>query len=182
MDWIFISIGILLLLVGLLGCVLPVIPGPPISFIGFLMLVFTSFYENGDYIPYIISAFLATVVTILDYVVPAWGTKKFGGSKKGINGSIIGLIGGIFILSPLLTFILSLLGPATILGPLIGIIAGPFIGAYIGEKTDNKENKDALRAAFGSFLGFVAGTIMKIVTSVIIIGFFIFELLDKAAT
>lgn len=179
MDWVFLVIGIVLLLLGFAGCVLPVIPGPPISFLGFVMLLFTIFYDTGEYFVYIFTGVLATVVTILDYVVPAWGTKKFGGSKKGVWGSIIGLIVGIFVLTPLLSSLLAFLGPFAILGPIIGLTVGPFVGAYIGEKMEGKDEKVALRAAFGSFLGFVAGTVMKLITSAIITGFFIHEIFDK---
>ena len=105
------------------------------------------------------------MVQVLDFVVPAWGTKKFGGSRSGTWGSIIGLITGLFFLPALGPF-----GIFTILG-------GPFLGAFIGEKIEGKDQDGALRAAFGSFVGFLAGTFMKLVASTIIAVYFFKELL-----
>jgi len=107
----------------------------------------------------------ALIVQILDYIVPAWGTKKFGGSKYGTWGSIIGLIAGLFFL------------PA--LGPfgIITILGGPFLGALIGEKIAGRDSNTATRAAFGSFIGFLAGTFMKLVCSSVITVYYVKELL-----
>jgi uncharacterized protein YqgC (DUF456 family) len=95
----------------------------------------------------IVLGIVTVVVTILDYVVPAWGTKKSGGSKAGIRGATAGLIVGLF------------LGPA-------GIIVGPFAGAVIGEMIGGSGTDKALRAGFGSFLGFLAGTGLKLMASI----------------
>lgn len=136
------------MMVGILGCLLPVLPGPPISYIGLLLLHFTRFADFS-------STFLLTwaciviIVTVLDYIVPIWGTKKFGGSKSGMWGAAIGLVAGIFFLPP------------------IGIIAGPFAGAFIGEALTGKNSKDAFRAGLGSFLGFLAGVGIKLAASII---------------
>ena len=94
------------------------------------------------------------VITVLDYIVPALGTKKFGGTKKGMWGSTLGLLAGMFIIS---------FGP---LG-LGGILVGPFIGAYIGELIAH--NPHPWKAAFGSFIGFLAGTLLKIVFGIVVI-------------
>jgi hypothetical protein len=102
---------------------------------------------------------IMVVVSILDYLVPIYGTKKFGGSKRGVWGSTIGLIVGIFIL-PILGIVIGPFG-------LLGIILGPFVGAYLGEMTAGKDSESALRAAFGSFIGFLAGTFMKFAYSVV---------------
>ncbi len=146
MDWIWISIGGILMIIGLIGCVLPIIPGPPISFFGLLMMQLTEKYAfSGKFL--IIWAVVATVVTVLDYVVPVWGTKKYGGSKKGVWGSMIGLFLGLIFFPPL------------------GIIIGPFLGAVVGELMAGKQSSEALRSGFGSFLGFLAGTLLKIIAS-----------------
>lgn len=145
MEWLWISIGAILILSGILGCILPVLPGPPIGFLGLLVLQLSPFppFTERELVMW---GLLAALVTFLDYVVPVWGTKKFGGSKKGVWGSIIGLIFG-------LTF------------PPFGIIIGPFIGAVLGEMLDGKDFSPALKAGFGSFLGFLAGTLMKLAVS-----------------
>lgn len=160
MDWLLLSLAAVLMVVGLIGCVLPVLPGPPISFIGILVAHFTRF-ANFETTTLFILGLIALTVQILDYIVPAWGTKKFGGSKYGTWGSIIGLIVGLFFV------------PA--IGPfgIITILGGPFVGAYVGEKIGGQEDKKALRAAFGSFIGFLTGTFMKLVTSLTMTGILI---------
>ena len=146
MDYILLGIGIFMIIIGLLGCILPVIPGPPLSFVGLLMLHFTDFGEfSTNFL--LLMAFIAIFVTILDYIVPIWGTKRFGGSKAGVWGSTIGLILGIFFFPP------------------IGSILGPLVGAIIGESINGAEFKDSLRAGLGSLLGFLLGTGIKLISS-----------------
>lgn len=158
-DWLLLFLAIALLILGLIGGVLPVLPGPPLSFGGMLALHFSKFADFRIEILWIIG-FIAVGVQVLDYIVPAWGTKKFGGTKYGSWGSILGLLVGVFILPSIV-----------VLGPfgLIGIIAGPFFGALIGEKIGGMQSDKALKAAFGSFIGFLAGTLMKILTAIAII-------------
>lgn len=97
---------------------------------------------------------IAVIVTVLDYFVPVWGTKKFGGSKYGVRGATIGLIVGIFF------------GPP-------GIIIGPFLGAFIGEMIFKDDFKYALKAGFGSLLGFLTGIGLKLAASFTITFYFI---------
>jgi len=150
MELLLIIVAFLVIIAGIGGCVLPVIPGPPIAFLGLLIMHFgmeESSFGAGSLMIY---ALLAIVITILDYVVPAWGTKKFGGSKYGTWGSTIGLILGAFVLP---------LGP---LG-LVSIILGPFVGAVIGERLGGMNSSKAMKAGLGAFVGFLAGTLMKLV-------------------
>jgi uncharacterized protein YqgC (DUF456 family) len=155
MDYVLIILAIILMIAGVLGCFLPAIPGPPLNFAG-LILAHLSRFAEFDISTLAILGGITVAVLILDYVVPAWGTKRFGGSKYGIWGSIIGLIIGTFFIS---------IGP---LG-LVGIIGGPFLGAYIGEIIGGKNSQSALRAAFGSFIGFLAGTFMKLACAIAMI-------------
>ena len=157
MDITLAVLGAALVLVGFIGSILPIIPGPPISWAGLLLLKWTDFvddhgaaYENALWI----LLFFVILVTILDYVVPIMGTKKFGGSKRGVWGATIGVVVGLFF------------------GPL-GIIIGPFLGAYIGEISTGKKDKDALRAAWGSFMGFLLGVGLKLMVCGTILFFFI---------
>lgn len=157
MDITLAVLGAVLVLIGFFGSILPVLPGPPISWAGFLLLRWTSYvddrgpgYENALWI----LLFFVVLVTILDYVVPIMGTKKFGGSKRGVWGATIGVVVGLFF------------------GPL-GIIIGPFLGAYIGEISGGKKDKDALRAAWGSFVGFMLGVGMKLMVCGTILFFYI---------
>lgn len=158
MDIVLIIIGGVLMLIGLAGCIVPIIPGPPISYIGILLLHFTDKYSFSDRF-LIIWFILAAAVTILDYIVPIYGTKKFGGTKKGVWGSTIGLLLGLII------------APTGI--GAIAIILGPFLGAYIGEMMAENNSQKAFRSAIGSFIGFVTGTLMKLAVSGIMLFHFI---------
>ena len=123
-------------------------------------------YINYSVSTLVIYGIVCLLITVLDYFVPIWGTKKFGGTKAGVRGSTIGLIIGVIVL-PLLGIVLGPFG-------IIGIIAGPFVGAYIGEKMNGVDDTLAWRSAFGSFVGFVAGTLLKVVYS-IVIGFVVIK-------
>ncbi len=166
MDWLLLFLAAILMVVGIIGCIIPVLPGPPISFIGILVAHFTRF-ANFETTTLVMLGFIALTVQILDYIVPAWGTKKFGGSKYGTWGSIIGLIVGLFFV------------PA--IGPfgIITILGGPFVGAYVGEKIGGQEDRKALRAAFGSFIGFLTGTFMKLATSLVMTGILIVHIVKN---
>ncbi len=146
MDYLLIGFGVLLMIGGILGGVLPVLPGPPLSYAGLLLLHFTKAHQFSHRF-LVVWAIITAIVYLLDYIIPVWGTKRFGGSKQGIWGSIIGLIAGIFFLPP------------------IGIILGPFIGAVLGELSAGKESSAAFKAGFGSFIGLLAGTLIKLITS-----------------
>jgi len=156
MDFILLGIGVVLIVIGLLGCILPIIPGPPISFVGLIMLQLT---DKGDFSTnfLLIMGFLAVFVTVLDYIVPIWGTKRFGGSKAGVWGSTIGLVVGLFFFPP------------------IGIILGPLVGAIVGESMRGTEFKDSLRAGMGSLLGFLLGTGIKLISSGLMTWYFFKE-------
>lgn len=157
MDLTFAILGSFLVLIGFFGSILPIIPGPPISWAGFLLLKWTHYisgnpsgYQNVLWI----LLFFVVLVTILDYVVPIMGTKKYGGSKRGVWGATLGVVAGLFF------------------GPL-GIILGPFIGAYLGEISTGKKDKEALRAAWGSLMGFLLGVGLKLMTCGTILFFYI---------
>lgn len=155
-DYFLLVIGLALIIIGLIGCVIPVIPGPPLSFLGMLALDFTR-WGNFDSDTLWTFGLLALVVTILDYIVPIWGTKKFGGSRAGIWGATIGLIVGLF------------------LGPL-GVLLGPFAGAFIGEMTQQSETNKALKAALGALFGLLMGVGIKLIASGFITYYFFKEL------
>ncbi|WP_319502781.1 DUF456 domain-containing protein [uncultured Draconibacterium sp.] len=158
MDILLIVLGALFIISGVLGCVLPIIPGPPLSYIGLLLLHFTGRYQFSSKF-LIIWAIITVVVYALDYLIPAWGTKKFGGSKRGVWGSIIGLVIGMFFFPP------------------FGIIIGPFIGAVVGELTVGKDSGAALKSGFGSFMGFLAGTLLKLIASGMMTWYFVKEII-----
>jgi uncharacterized protein YqgC (DUF456 family) len=154
-DYILLIAGILLMILGIIGCLVPVLPGPPFSFLGIIFLHLTKFGHFTN-IALITMGGIALVVTILDYVVPVWGTKKFGGSKYGIRGATIGLVIGLF------------------LGPL-GLIIGPLLGAFAGELIFKDDINYALKAGFGSLLGFLTGIGLKLAASFIMTFYFFKE-------
>jgi uncharacterized protein len=164
MDYVLLILGFICIILGILGSILPGLPGPPVSYLGLLLIHWTRFVSFSSR-TLVILAIIVAVVAVLDYIVPIWGTKTFGGSKAGVRGSTIGLIIGMILL-PMFGILLGPLG-------LLGILGGPFIGAWIGERYAGKEPRLALKAAFGSFIGFLAGTIMKIVLSLVLAFYYI---------
>ncbi|UII77123.1 DUF456 domain-containing protein [Flagellimonas sp. HMM57] len=156
MDIALLVLGFVFMLVGILGSFLPVLPGPPISWVGLLLLYLTKAVPD-DWWVLGITAAVAILVFVLDYIIPAMGTKKFGGSKAGMIGTVIGLLVAIFF---------------PVLG-IFGIIIWPFVGALVGELINKADKKTALKAAFGSFIGFLTGTFLKFMLAVIYLGIFV---------
>jgi uncharacterized protein len=159
MDYVLLILGFICILLGIMGSILPGVPGPPLSYLGLLLIHWTRFASFSARLLFML-AIMVSIVAVLDYFVPIWGTKVFGGSRAGVRGSTIGLIIGMILL-PILGIVLGPFG-------LVGILGGPFLGAWIGELYSGKNSRLALRAATGSFIGFLAGTLMKIVLSVVI--------------
>jgi len=160
MDYFLIGLGIILMISGILGGILPVLPGPPLSYIGLLLLHFTERYQFSTKF-LLVWATITVIVYVLDFIVPSWGTKRFGGSNRGIWGSVIGLIIGLVFFPP------------------FGIIIGPFAGAVIGELTSGKDSHSALRSGFGSFIGFLVGTLLKLIASGFMTWYFVVELIKN---
>ena len=155
MDFVLLIIGFLCIITGLLGSFLPVLPGPSISWVGFALLYFTKAVPANYWILGI-ALLITIIISVLDYVIPAKGTKQFGGSSYGIWGTNIGLVVGIFAPIP------------------FGFLIGPFIGALVGELIyDYKDHQRALKAATGSFVGFLASSFMKFVLCVMYLGLFV---------
>ena len=151
-------IAVILGIVGLVGCILPVIPGPPLSWVG-LLLVFLTHPEGMTTSLLIVWLVITVVVTILDYVAPSWITKKTGGSKAAARGTLVDLILGLIFFPPW------------------GMIVGSFLGALIAEVVVNgSEVADSVKPAFGSFLGFLLSTGLKLTASGVML-FYIFKFL-----
>lgn len=146
MDTLLSVLAVLFGLVGCVGCIVPVLPGVALAYAGYLCLYFCS-YSEISVAWLIVFGVLTLIVSVLDYLLPSYMTKKFGGSKAGERGAMAGVLGGF------------LFGP-------IGIIVGPFVGAVLGELIfDNSDKQRALRSGFGSFLSFFVGTGIKLALS-----------------
>ena len=144
----------ILLVVGFTGTFVPVIPGAPLAWFGMLAAYFCEYCDISIFM-LIVTGIFALIVSVLDNILPVVMTKNFGGSKAAITGSTIGLIAGFFI------------------GP-VGIIAGPFLGALIGELIHNRGNSEGtFKAAFGAFVGFLTGTGIKMICVAFFIWYYI---------
>jgi uncharacterized protein YqgC (DUF456 family) len=155
MDILWILLAGLFLIAGIIGCIVPLLPGPPLAYMGFL------FVQLKADPPFtlrfmLIWAGIVVAVSLLDYLIPVYGTKKFGGTKYGMWGCMIGLFAGIW------------------LGPW-GIILGPFFGALLGEMI-NSNHTGAFKAALGSFVGFLFSTLLKLIVCVIMCWYFVMAL------
>ncbi len=154
MDILLIIIGLIFSIFGLLGCLLPVIPGPPLSYIGILILHWSPKYQFST--KFLVIMGIATlIVTVLDNFLPAMNAKRSGGSKRAVWGAMIGLAVGMFAFPP------------------IGLIVGPFIGAVIGELSTGKDSSDALRSGFSTFIGFLGGVLIKLIASGVMFWYFV---------
>lgn len=151
-------LGFILSLLGILGCLLPVLPGPPLSFAALILLSIARDWQVFSTKFLIIMAAITILVTVLDYIVPAAGAKKYGASKLGVWGSIIGIIIGLVFFPPL------------------GIFIGAFIGAILGELVTGKQGSAALRAGWGVFVGTMFGIGIKLAASVVMTFYYIKEL------
>ena len=149
MDIFLLTIGFLFVMLGLIGSFLPVLPGPLTSWLGLLILYFTSIVPM-NYTFLGITLAIAILIWILDYIIPAIGTKRFGGSTYGVYGTTIGLLIG--LLSPI----------------PFGILIGAFLGAFIGEMLHDKKNtRRAFRASIGSLLGLITSATIKFTVAVV---------------
>lgn len=142
-----IVIAILAGIVGLIGSIIPGLPGPPASWIGMLLMYIAKGADALSMTVLIVWLAVTVIVSVLDYVIPAYFTKLTGGSKYASAGAIVGLFAGLFI-------------------PPVGMIVGSLIGAFLAELIiADKGAWGSLKASFGAFLGFLCGTGLKLISS-----------------
>jgi uncharacterized protein YqgC (DUF456 family) len=147
MDILWAVLACIISILGFVGCFLPVLPGPPLNYVAFLLLQLRSDPPFSAKFMWIWVAIIV-LISVLEYLIPIYGAKRFGGSKFGVWGTAIGLIVGLFF-------------------GVVGIIVGPFVGALIGELWATQNSSLAFKAAFGSFIGFVVGSLLKVIVSIV---------------
>lgn len=145
-DFLLFTLAIALNIVGIVGCFVPMLPGPPISLLGLLIIYLNTDSEISG-IALTVYGIVTIITVILDYIIPMLGVKYFGGTKYGKWGSFIGTIIGLLYLP-------------------YGLILGPFLGAFIGELIGRSSKRAALKSGFGSLLGFLFGVLMKFVVCI----------------
>lgn len=144
----YLTLSVLLIVAGIIGCFIPIIPGPIVAFCGLLCMIPTS--HSPSLIALVIFGGITLVVTALDYVVPALGAKRFNCSKFGTWGCAIGTLLGVFFFP-------------------VGLLLGPFCGAFVGELIARKPVRAAAFGGLGAFLGFLSGVCIKVVACVIML-------------
>jgi uncharacterized protein YqgC (DUF456 family) len=169
MEIILAVAAFLFLLAGLVGSVVPAIPGPPLGYIGLLLLQWSGY---GGFTPAFlwVWAGITIAVTVMDNFLPAWMTKRFGGSRMAVFGSVLGLIAGTIFFAPI----------GLLIGPFLGALAGELINIRVKRKkisgsepdtvnSGSAGNGKALKAAFGAFLAFIVGTGAKLIVGAFMI-------------
>ena len=143
MDILLMVLAFLLLVASIVGCVLPVLPGPPLAYAGILLLHLT---DKIHFTTHQLVIWLVVVVElqVVDYITPLLGSKYSGGTSFGNRGCIAGTILGMFFMP-------------------WGLIIGPFVGAIAGEMMGGQDLAQAIRAGIGTLLGYLFGTLMKVV-------------------
>ena len=157
MDFFYLLISLLLIIVGIIGCFFPIIPGPLTGWFGFLFLYQIEGVKSNKTL-LLITFLIALFVFIFDYIMPLIGIKIFGGSKKGLIGASIGLVLGIIFLGP------------------FGLILGPFSGSLFGEIVNKKKFSLAFKASIGTIIGIITGFILKFTVGCLFLIIYIYEI------
>lgn len=147
----------ILIIVGLLGTVLPALPGLPLMFCGMLLGAWAGDFKEVSVWTIVFLAILMLVSVGVDFLATLLGAKKFGASKKAMLGAAIGTL-AVFVFS------------------IPGLILGPFVGAIIGEMMDGKEWREATKTGFGTWLGLAVGTALKLALAFCMLGIFVMAL------
>ena len=154
MDIVCVAIGTLCVVLSFVGCVIPAIPGPLLAYISLLLLLLTD--HPIGWLGLVIGGVVMIVATLLDYVVPALGARKFKCSRAGVTGCLIGSIAGMFFMP-------------------IGLFLGPFLCAVVGELISGRKISGSVQGGFGALLGFIAGTMIKILACAVLATMFTFS-------
>jgi hypothetical protein len=148
-------LGSISLLAGIVGCILPIIPGPPLAYLSLILLSIAFRWQAFSPTFLIVMGILTVAVTALDFLLPVLMSKKKGAGKAGVWGSVLGMIAGIIFFPP------------------FGMLIGAFVGAVAGELIFNKQNENALKAGWGIFIGTLLGIFTKLGLSGVIAYYFV---------
>jgi len=159
-DIFLLILGLILCLLGIVGSFSPIIPGPITSWFGLLIIHFSKLIPFDNQFLFI-TFLIAALIFALDLIIPILGLKKLGGSKKGLIGSTIGLLLGLFLAGP------------------VGLLIGSFFGAISGEYVNNNSIKKSIKPAMGTFIGMAVGTTIKFLTSTIFLGLYFYIVYSK---
>lgn len=157
MEIFILSLTILLLGLGLLGTVLPFIPGSPIIFAGALLYAWHTGFAVISWGTLSVLLVLVAASQILEYLASLVGAKRYGAGKWGIIGAFVGGLGGLF------------------LGGIFGILIGPFLGAVVFEWIGGRKINDSLQIGFGTLVGIIGGAIGKFIIGLIMVGIFLVQ-------
>lgn len=157
LDTVLIACAAFCLIIGLVGCVVPALPGIPVSYAALILITLTDAYDIPFWV-LIVWLLVVTLVSVADFVLPSMTTRRFGGSKSGARGTLVGTVAGLFFLP-------------------LGFVVGPFVGAVVGEMMDGKKFDEALKAGFGAFIGFLASSLLKILVAIGLIVYALWVLL-----
>ena len=160
MTTVLIIAGLILSIIGFLGCILPIIPGPPLSFLALILLSIATDWQAFGPVFLWIMAGITVLVSVLDYVVPALGAKKYGASRAGVTLSVVGMFAGLFFFPPW------------------GMLWGALLGAIIGELFSGKQGRQAFRAGVGVFIGNMAGVGIKLAASALMLFYYVKAMLS----
>jgi len=156
-EIILFAVSLIIMLVGMAGIIVPIIPSMPLIWLGaFLYAIFTHF-EKITWMVLLIFALLTIFSIVLENLGNVYGAKKFGATRWGIIGSVIGTGVGFYLGGP------------------IGLILGPIVGTVIFELIGGKGYKGALKSGLGNFVGFLGGSIIKVVIGLAMISIFIWK-------
>ena len=156
MELIISIVAIALAILGFCTCIVPVLPGVLVAYAGYFCLYFCEGSNIGLF-SLICYGFFAVALTVIDFILPSYFSKKFGGTKAGRRGATLGMIVGILA---------GFVGP---IAGIIGVIVGPFAGAVLGEYIhDKSDKKKAFKVGLGAFISFFVGTVLKVIYAIII--------------
>jgi hypothetical protein len=154
-----IIIGIILNIVGVIGVIVPALPGVMLNYLALILLYISRGQAAVSIDALIVFGLLTVSVSLLDYVLPLWGAKKYGASRTGIWGAAIGMVTGILFFPP------------------FGIIFGLLIGAFVGELIAGKDQSQAFKAGFATFIGVLSSIVVKLILAIVMTVYFFIHII-----